>query len=204
MLTLFHSPDSRSSRFIWLLEELGTAYQLAYVDIPRWSGRGRPDAANPHPDKRVPALLHEGQLVTESAAIALYLTDAFPQAGLGAPVGDPQRGAYLSWLAFYAGEIELAFGMFRRGWLDQDPHQSLAKDHQRIGARILSALDQGPYLMGAQFTAVDILVASPYQWLREFGPPSRAIDDWLTRLAGRPAAIRAAALDQPKPATPTG
>jgi glutathione S-transferase len=196
MLTLFHSPDSRSSRFIWLLEELGAAYELAYVDILRGSGR-RADAANPHPDKRVPALLHDGQLVTESAAIALYLTDAFPQAGLGAPVGDPRRGAYLSWLAFYAGEIEMAFNMLRRGWLDKDPRQALAKDHERVQSRVLAALGQGPYLTGTQFTAADILVASPYQWLRDFGPPSTLIDDWLARLADRPAAIRAAALDQP-------
>ena len=201
MLTLFHSPDSRSSRFIWLLEELGAAYELAHVDIPRWSGRGRADPANPHPDKRVPALRHEGQLVTESAAIALYLTDAFPQAGLGAPIGDAGRGAYLSWLAFYAGEVEMAFNMLRRGWLDKDPHGALAKDHERIQSRILSALDKGPYLMGAQFTAADILVASPYQWMREFGPPSALIDDWLARLAKRPAAIRAAALDQPAAST---
>ena len=204
MLTLYHSPDSRSSRFIWLLEELGAEYELAYVDIPRWSGRGRPDPGNPHPDKRVPALLHDGQLVTESAAIALYLTDAFPQAGLGAPVGDPRRGAYLSWLAFYAGEIELAFGMFRRGWIDQDPHRALAQDHERIQNRVLSALDQGPYLIGTQFTAADILVASPYQWVRDFGPPSHLIDDWLARLAERPAAVRAVALDRPKASAPTG
>lgn len=79
MLKLFHNPDSRSSRFIWLLEELGIDYELNYTDIPRWSGKGAPDPANPHPDKRVPALLHDGQLVTESAAIALYLTDTFFQ-----------------------------------------------------------------------------------------------------------------------------
>jgi glutathione S-transferase len=165
MLTLFHSPDSRSSRFIWLLEELGAAYELAYVDIVRGSG-GRADAA-------------------------------FPQAGLGAPVGDPRRGAYLSWLTFYAGEIEMAFNMLRRGWLDKDPRQALAKDHERVQSRVLAALGQGSYLTGTQFTAADILVASPYQWLRDFGPPSTLIDDWLARLADRPAAIRAAALDQP-------
>ena len=95
MLKLFHNPDSRSSRFIWLLEELALDYELIYVEIPR-RGTGSPDPANPHPDKRVPALTHDGHLITESAAIALYLTDAFPKAGLGPPVGDPINGCGIS------------------------------------------------------------------------------------------------------------
>ncbi|HEY1892080.1 MAG TPA: glutathione S-transferase family protein [Steroidobacteraceae bacterium] len=196
MLKLFHNPDSRSSRFIWLLEELGVDYELVYVDIPRWSGKGAPDSGNPHPDKRVPALMHDDQLVTESAAIALYLTDAFPLAGLGPRVGDSGRAAYLTWLAFYAGEMELAFGMQRRGWTSRDPHRQLEKDHGRIQRRVLAALSQGPYIMGQRFTAADIMVSSPYQWVRDFGPPSPLIDDWLARLAARPAAIRGAARDE--------
>lgn len=196
VLTLFHNPDSRSSRFIWLFEELDVEYELVYVDIPRWSGKGAPDLANPHPDKRVPALLHDGVLVTESAAIALYLTDAFPLARLGSNVGDSNRAAYVTWLAYYAGEMEPAFGMHRRGWTSRDPHHQLEKDYTRVQQRILTALLQGPYILGEQFTAADILVSSPYQWLRNFGPPSPLIDDWLARLAGRPAAIRAAARDK--------
>lgn len=195
MLKLFHNPDSRSSRFIWLLEELAVDYDLVYVDIPR-RGKGSPDPANPHPDKRVPALTHDGQLVTESAAIALYLTDAFPEAGLGPPVADPKRADYLTWLAFYAGEIEPAFDMYRRGWIEKDPLQALPKNHARVGKRVLTALSRGHFLLGDQFTAADILVSSPYQWLRDFGPPSAQIDAWLARLAARPAAIRAAERDQ--------
>ena len=82
MLSLYHSPDSRSSRFIWLLEELGADYQLVYCSIMRGTGVGERDPANPHPDKRVPALVHDGALVTESAAIALYLTDLMPDMDL--------------------------------------------------------------------------------------------------------------------------
>jgi glutathione S-transferase len=196
MLKLFHNPDSRSSRFIWLLEELGIDYELNYTDIPRWSGKGAPDPANPHPDKRVPALLHDGQLVTESAAIALYLTDTFPAVGLGAEIGSRDRAAYLTWLAFYAGEVEFAFGIYRRGWIDNDPHGAMRKDYERMIQRVLSALSSGEYLMGKQFSSVDILMSSPFQWIRDFGPPSREIDGWLERLAARPAAQRAEALDR--------
>jgi glutathione S-transferase len=195
MLTLFHSPDSRSSRLIWLLEELGVEYELVYTDIPRWSGKGAPDPRNPHPDKRVPALVHDGQLVTESAAIVLYLTDTFPGTELGVRAGERERGAYLSWLAFYAGEIELAFAVYRRGWINQDPHGAMAKDHARVGKRVMSALSIAPYLMGERFTAVDVLVSAPFLWMREFGPVSPDLDEWLHRLAARPAALRAAKRD---------
>ena len=107
MLTLFHAPRSRSSRFIWLLEEIAEPYEITYVSIRRGDGSGEPDPRNPHPDKRVPALVHDGELVTESAAIALYLADTFP-AKIGPGVGEPGRGAFLTWLAFYAGVIEPA------------------------------------------------------------------------------------------------
>lgn len=107
MLTLFHAPRSRSTRFLWLLEELGAPYEVTVVDIKRaggpLAGTGARDPRNPHPHGQVPALLDDGALVTESAAIALYLTDKFPQAGLGAGVGDAKRGTYLSWLAYTPG-----------------------------------------------------------------------------------------------------
>jgi hypothetical protein len=80
MLTLYHGPVSRSSRIIWLLEELGvTDYRIAITDIPRPDGTGAVDPSNPHPDKKVPALVDDDALVTESSAIVLYLTDKFPR-----------------------------------------------------------------------------------------------------------------------------
>ena len=115
MLTLHHAPRSRSSRIIWLLEELGAPYQIRYTDIPRMTGSGAPDPANPPPDKKVPALVHDGTLITESAAIILYLTDLFPEAGLGPKLGDRQRGPYLAWLAYYAGVMEPVINLGANG-----------------------------------------------------------------------------------------
>ena len=57
-------------------------------------------------DKKVPALVHDGVLITESIAIVLYLTDIFRTSGIGPQIGDPKRGPYLTWLAYYAGVIE--------------------------------------------------------------------------------------------------
>jgi len=189
MLTLYHSPDSRSSRFIWLLEELGADYQLVYCTILRRSGFGAPDPANPHPDKRIPALVHDGALVTESSAIALYLTDLMPDRGLGPVPGEPNRGAYLSWLAYYAGEMEPAFAARISGQTENDPF--IARAFDRVINRVYSALKAGEYLLGERFSAADILVASIFQWYRDFAPASAELDAWLEKLATRPAAKRA-------------
>src|ERR1700759_4444780 len=101
MITLYHAPKSRSSRFIFLLEELGAPYEIKTVSIRRGDGSGALDPANPHPHGKTPAISDDGTLVFESAAIALYLTDKFPGNGIGPLIGDPKRGAYLSWLAYY-------------------------------------------------------------------------------------------------------
>lgn len=154
MLSLYHAPDSRSSRFIWLLEEIGAEYEIVYCDIQRRSGRGAPDVRNPHPEKRVPALSHDGVVVTEQAAIALYLTDAFPTAGLGAAVGDAARAPYLSWLAFYAGEIDPLYTT--RSLYHERLDPMTVRDHQRVAQRVIAALAKGPFLLGDKFSAADI------------------------------------------------
>jgi len=108
MITLYHRPKTRSSRFLFLLEELGAPYRIQIVTTRNRDGTGAPDPANPHPHGKVPAISDDGVVVFESPAIALYLTDKFPQSGLGPLVGDPQRGAYLSWLAYYGDVFEPA------------------------------------------------------------------------------------------------
>ena len=68
-LTLIHSPRSRSTGFIWLLEELGAPYDIRRVTIRRAGGEAGLAPANPHPHGKVPALLHDGVLIHEQAAI---------------------------------------------------------------------------------------------------------------------------------------
>lgn len=203
MLTLYHTPESRSSRVIWLLEELGLDYQLVHCEIQLSDGSGSPDPKNPHPEKRVPALQHEGQLVTEQSAVALYLTDAFPAKGLGIQIGDPRRAAYLSWLVFYASEVDPLYTT-RKYYRDR-LHPKTVKDSHRVVNRVTEALSKGPYLLGDKFTAADILVSGPLDWSLAWDPDyvskNTLVMDWLKRLAERPAAQRALALDEPAKAT---
>ena len=187
MITLYHAPRSRSSRFVWLLEELETPYELMHVTIRRRDGSGGPDPKNPHPDKKVPALLHDAELVTESAAIVLYLTDLFPAKQLGPLSGERARGAYLTWLAYYAGVMEPAIQLRAAG----QPSPEL----EAMDRRIVSALEAAPYLVGGRFSGADVLVASVAQWSRAALPKADVLDDYLARVTSRTAFKRALAKD---------
>jgi glutathione S-transferase len=199
MLKLFHSPQSRSSRFLWLLEELGQPYEIEYVTIRRGDGTGEADPKNPNPDGKVPTLLHDGRLVMESAAITLYLTDAFPGAGLGPAVGDPLRGDYLTWLAYYAAEVEPALIAKFTGRIDKDERE--AKSYDQMVRRFLGALDKGPFMLGQEFTAADVLYGSVVQWGAQMLPSDPRFDAYLARLNQRPALKRSQAKDAPQDAS---
>ncbi len=197
MLTLYHAPQSRSSRILWLLEELQADYEIAYVDIPRADGSGAADSKNPHPDKKVPALVHDGELITESIAIVLYLTDMFPEASIGPKVGDPGRGAYLTWLAYYAGVME---PVLNHQFLDLGDHEGLARTfrgRREMDKRILDALNRSPYITGENFTAADIIIASLGHFIREMLPANGVVDAYLERCGKRPALAIANAKDSP-------
>ena len=195
MLTLYHAPQSRSSRIVWLLEELGADYTLRITDIPRMDGRGAPDPANPHPDKKVPALVDDGVLITESIAIVLYLTDTFPAAGLGPRLGDAQRGPYLSWLAYYAGVIEPVVSLEFAGLTENPVMQRSFRDRKAMDQRILAALGAAPFLLGDTFSGADLLLASLGQFMRTLLPPGAVVDAYLARCNARPALARAMVKD---------
>jgi glutathione S-transferase len=191
MLTLYHAPQSRSSRVLWLLEEAGARYEVKLTTIPRMDGSGAPDPANPHPDKKVPALVDDGVLITESAAIFLYVTDRFPEAKLGPAVGERLRGPYLSWLAYYAGVIEPVVTIEFAQLANHPVLTRTFRGRDEMNARIVGALEAGPYLLGDQFSAADILIGSLAQYMRQMLPPGPPVDDYVARISARPALARA-------------
>lgn len=194
MLTLFHAPRSRSSRLVWLIEELGADCRIEYCDIRRMmDGTGAPDPRNPHPDGKVPALIHDGSLVTESAAIALYLNALHPDTALGFAPSSPHYGPLLTWLCWAAGEMEPAMWGKITGQTERDP--IALERYEAATARILEALWVGPYLMGDTFTAADVMIGASMAWGRDHLPDSPLIDDYLARIQARPAHRRASLRD---------
>lgn len=192
MLTFYHAPRSRSGRIMWLLEELGADYSIRYTDIVYGDGSGRRDPGNVHPDGKVPAIDHDGVVVTESLAIALYLTEMLPEAELGAQPSDFDRGAFLTWMAWLTGEMEPIF-MARMFGPGLDTRQQAAFD--AAVARVFDALWDKPYLTGDRFTVVDLMVGGMLIFGRAHIPDNAALDAWLDRIETRPARQRALAKD---------
>ncbi|WP_426227747.1 glutathione S-transferase family protein [Pararhizobium sp. DWP3-4] len=193
MLTLIHAPRSRSSRIIWLLEELGAEYEIRYVSIRRWDGSGGPDENNPHPHKQVPALLHNGALITESTAVTQYLVELYQESELGRPPGHPERGAYLSWLAYYAGVIEPSGSAFLSGVAAANP--ALLKVYEDMCMHVVETLTKQPFLLGNTVSAVDLLLVSALTWMRKLLPDSPVVDEYVQSMIARPALARASAID---------
>ena len=198
MITLYHSPKSRSSRMIWLLEELGAPYEIKTVTIRRADGTGAVDPANPHPHGKVPVIRDsdDGSVVFETPAIALYLTDKFPGNGIGPVVGSPQRGTYLSWLSYYTGVLEPAFlSKFLNtpvprgsaGWVVVEEAMPF----------VIKTLNEGPWLLGEKFSAADVLYGSTLAMFAggPLLPANPAIDAYVKRCLERPAYQKAQTLD---------
>jgi glutathione S-transferase len=196
MITLFHRSKTRSSRFIFLLEELEAPYEIKHVTTKTPSG-GAVDPANPHPHGKVPAISDDGVIVFESAAIALYLTDKFPKNRLGPVVGERERGPYLSWLAYYTGIFEpAAVSKFMNVSVPQGTAGWVPMDEAM--ATLVSKLTANPYLLGERFTAADVLFGTTFALFANSPllPKSAAIDDYVKRVTERPAFIKAQGLDQ--------
>lgn len=189
MLTLYHCPQTRSTRILWLLEELGvrSQVQVKRVSIQRSDGSGGADPANPHPEGKVPLLEHDGTPIRESAAIVQYLTDLFPAAGLGRAVGDPQRGAYLSWLAYYAGVMEPVLTMHFSSMTPDALFLSSFRSYEDMADRLTEPLEADAYLLGAEFSAVDLLISAPFIWFPAMAPQTAPVQAWIARCADRPA-----------------
>jgi glutathione S-transferase len=197
-LTLYHAAPSRSSIVRWMLEELGEPYELHVLSLAK-SEQLQPDHLAVNPMGKVPALKHGDAVVTEAAAICTYLADEFPQARLNIPVGDPRRGPYLKWLFFGPSCIEPA--MTDRAFPRQEqPRRGMLGygNFDTVMDVVTKAVEPGPYLMGEQFTAADVIVGSTLRWGLMFGllPKRPEFIAYVGRLEQRPALQRAVAADQ--------
>ncbi|WP_199259523.1 glutathione S-transferase family protein [Paracoccus binzhouensis] len=196
MLTLYHAPKSRSSSVIALLHELGILdrIHIREVTIPRQDGSGGHDPANPHPEGKVPYLVNGEDWVRERGAIMLYLTDLFPEAGLGPLPGDPKRGQYLSWLSWYQGVLEpVAILNFFK--IEHPALMATFRDYDTAIQRLDEVLARQPWLLGDKFSAADLLIASPFLFFGEGMPRPLAIDDWAQRIQSRPSMAAARDFD---------
>jgi glutathione S-transferase len=195
-IVLYHSPNSRSTGTLVLLEELGVPYELRAVNM-RAGEQRQPEFLAINPMGKVPAVLDGDVLVTEQVAIYLYLADLFPQAGLAPSLNDRRRGPYLRWMAFYAACFEPAVvdkAMKREpGSLAMSPYG----DYDTVMATLNAQLEAGPFMLGQTFSAADVLWGTALQWTTMFGlvAETPAVKAYIERVTTRPAAQRARQID---------
>jgi len=198
MLTLYHAAPSRSSIVRWMLEELGEPYDIHLLSLSRGDNRA-PDYVAINPMGKVPTLKHGDTLITEAAAICTYLADEFPRAKLNVPVGDARRGPYLKWLFFGPSCIEPA--IMDRAFPRKEEARRAALgygDFETCMNVVAAAVTPGPYLLGQQFTAADVVIGSTLRWgmLFKMLPERPEFVSYTARLAQRPALQRAEAKDK--------
>jgi len=197
-LTLYHATPSRSSIVRWMLEELGEPYDIHLLSLAKGE-QSAPDYLAINPMGKVPALRHGDAIITEVAAICTYLADEFPHARLNIPVGDPRRGPYLKWLFFSPSCIEVAV-LDKAAPRKEEPRRGMVGygDFDSVMNVVAKAVAKGPYLMGEQFTAADVVVGSMLRWGIMFNllPRRPEFEAYVGRLEQRPALQRANALDQ--------
>ncbi|HEV7576469.1 MAG TPA: glutathione S-transferase family protein [Caldimonas sp.] len=195
-VTFFHSPQSRSAGALILLEELGADYELQVLNLKKGEQRQRAYLAV-NPMGKVPAIVHDGAVVTEQGAVCAYLADLYPEAGITPAIGDPLRGPYLRWLFYYGSSFEPALIDRSMKREPAPPSSSPYGDYETMLKTLTDRLAQGPYLFGERFTAADVLWGTALRWTTMFKlvPETPVIAAYVARVASRPAVARAAKID---------
>jgi glutathione S-transferase len=196
-VVFFHAPHSRSSVTRAMLEELGVPFDLVTLDLQRHEQRSDEYLAI-NPMGKVPALRHEGVLVTEQPAILMYLADLYPERNLAPPLGDPLRGSYLRWMVFYGSCFEPAIMDLSQKRAPMPPVACAYGDYDSVMRVIAAQLEWGPWLLGERFTAADVLWggALNYGMMSKLVPEWPVFRDYVERVQSRPAIKRAAELDE--------
>ncbi|RZM22018.1 MAG: glutathione S-transferase family protein [Sphingomonas sp.] len=194
-LTFYTNPMSRGRIARWMLEEVGAPYETVVLDYA--SSMKAADYLAINPMGKVPAIVHDGQVVTEGAAICAYLAEAFPEAGL-APTA-AERAPYYRWLFYAAGPVEAAVTNKSLGVVPTEDQQRMVGygSFDTMLDTLEAAVSAHPFIAGDRFTAADVYVGSQVMWGQMFGsmPKRDAFVDYGARLAEREAYKRAAAID---------
>ncbi|MBL9019632.1 MAG: glutathione S-transferase family protein [Myxococcales bacterium] len=190
-LTLYHHPFSRAAGVVWTLEELGRPYELKFVDILKGAQKA-PELLELNPMGKIPLLVDGDVVVTEAAAISLYLADRYASGELAPKLDDPRRGTYLRWALFAPSVIEPGSLAQAYGWQFK-PGQAGWGDHPSMLKAIDLAVAGKEYLLGHMFSIADVIFGGTLRYMVRVKSlaPSPAVTEYLARLEARPALQRA-------------
>ncbi|HEX2803639.1 MAG TPA: glutathione S-transferase family protein [Sphingomicrobium sp.] len=193
-LTFYTNPQSRGRIIRWMLEELGEPYKAEVIPYDQIKSE-RYLAVNPM--GKVPAIKHDGHVVTECAAICAYLADVFPDAGLG-PRTD-EKADYYRWMFYAAGPVEAAVSNKAAGWAPTPERERMFGygNFDRVVAVLDEMFSRRDYVCGERFTAADVYVGSQIMFPMQFGmlPELDSFTRYRDRLQARDAYTRATSID---------
>jgi glutathione S-transferase len=194
-IDFYTNPMSRGQIARWALHEAGAEYEQHLLDYGTTMKATKYLAINPM--GKVPAIVHNGNVVTECAAICAYLADAFPEAGLQ-PTSN-ERADYYRWMFFAAGPVESAITNRHLKWEPTEEQQRMAGygSYEHAVAALEGALSGKDYICGNRFTAADVYVGSQVDWGLQFGtlPANPAFHAYAERLRERDAYRASKAID---------
>jgi glutathione S-transferase len=195
-LHFYTNPQSRGRIVRWMLEEVGQPYDthvMGYADTMKGD-----EYRAINPMGKVPAIVHDGRVVTECAAICAYLADAFPDAGLAPPLAE--RHDYYRWLFFAAGPVEQA-AIDRARKIEVSAEQSRMVGYGGFD-QVIDTLDamltDREYVASDRFSAADVYLGSHLLWGTMFGwlPKRDSFDRYMATLQQRPALHRGGEKDE--------
>jgi glutathione S-transferase len=190
------SPGSRVSRVLWMLEELGEPYEFVPVKLHS------PEMYALNPSGKAPALVDGDVVVTDSAAICIYLADKHGEREMGARAGIAGRAEMDSWMHFAQSEFEAPLWnkLRHRFLLPQevrvDVGPAAAHDFANEVRTLERRLDGRAYALGDRFSAVDVMLGDMGAWARagKFRIESDRVNAYFDRVLARPARARAQAV----------
>ena len=191
-VTLYHHPFSRAANAVWMLEELGIPHELRFVDMFKGAHKA-PEILALNPMGKLPILTDDkGVVLTEGAAIALYLADRYAPGKLAPALDDPRRAAYLRWTLFAPSVIEPGISAREGKWEAKESRVGWGNYDAMLRAFDV-AIGNGPWLLGDMFSMADVVFGGTLRFMRmsKVFEPSAAVVAYTDRLDERPAAKRA-------------
>ncbi len=204
MLHLHYFPGNASLTPHILLEELGVPYQLELVDRAKGAHKA-PGYLKLNPNGLIPVLIDADLVLYETAAICLHLADTNPDAALAPTLGTHERAHFYKRLMWLTNTLQamLIHYFYGERLVDEGNIEAAAQIKAHAEAKVGAMLDQldaelarhgQPWLLGAQYSAVDPYATMLCRWTRGFKRPGRSLPHlapYLERVLARPAVQRA-------------
>jgi glutathione S-transferase len=166
-LKLHHHPFTRAASVVWMLEEVGEPYELVYMDL--LEGEHKREEFKAHnPMGKLPTLIDGDVVVTESAAIAMYLADRYAPGRLAPALEAPERGTYYRWITYAPSVIEPGCLAKAAKWEYRAPQAGWGNYEDMLDT-ITAAIGEGPWLLGERFSMADVVFGGTVGWMTMFG-----------------------------------